>query len=184
MGERNAMGRGRHISADLRRRVAGLRGTGTAGGPVAVVADRRHGAASRSTGDRDRARELVEPVLPLAARAANRVLARGAARRWPFDPEEIKSRARRLTGLTDFGADVPLDEPLAALCADLDAGPPMHPIGRFTTVRLIVTSLVNRLRLQRLTEERPEIFDRPVPRPLIIVGLPRSGTTLLHRLIA
>jgi hypothetical protein len=58
---------------------------------------------------------------------ANRVLASSAPRRWPFDAEAIKARATRATGLNDFGVDVPLDEPLTALCADLSAGPPMHP---------------------------------------------------------
>ncbi len=131
-----------------------------------------------------RAAELTNPVLPLAARAVNRMLVRTAPRRWPLDADAIKAQAVRATGLTDFGADVPLDEPLAALCADLHAGPPMHPLGRYATVRGIVAGLTNRLRLQRLTLERPEILRRPLPRPLIIVGLPRSGTTLLHRLIA
>jgi hypothetical protein len=142
------------------------------------------GGVSRPTDGRGRAEELANPVLPLPARVANRVLARSAPRQWPFDAETIKARAIRATGLNDFGADVPLDEPLAALCGDLDAGPPMHPLGRYATVRGLVTSMANRLRLQRLTLEQPGDFDRPVPAPLIIVGLPRSGTTLLHRLIA
>jgi hypothetical protein len=60
----------------------------------------------------------------------------------------------------------------------------VHPLGRYAIVRGMVASLANRLRLQRLTHTRPAIFDRPVPEPLIIVGLPRSGTTVLHRLIA
>jgi hypothetical protein len=137
----------------------------------------------RRADGQSRADELANPVLPLAARAANRALARRAPRRWPFDPEVIKARAIRVTGLHDFGVDVPLDEPLAALCADLNAGPPMHPLGRYATVRGIITSLATRLRLQRLPTEQPGVFDRPVPQPLIIVGLPRSGTTLLHRLI-
>jgi hypothetical protein len=136
------------------------------------------------TSGRSRADELANPVLPVAARAANVVLARAAPRRWPFDAETIKARAIRTTGLSDFGVDVPLNEPLIALCADLDAGPSMHPLGRYAIVRGIVTSLANRLRLQRLTHTRPAIFDRPIPEPLIIVGLPRSGTTVLHRLIA
>jgi hypothetical protein len=96
------------------------------------------------TSGRSRADDLANPVLPAAARAANVVLARAAPRRWPFDAETIKARAMRTTGLTDFGVDVPLDEPLTALCADLDAGPPMHPLGRYAIVRGIVTSLANR----------------------------------------
>jgi hypothetical protein len=120
----------------------------------------------------------------VGARLANRLLAPGAARRWPFDPDALKARAVKSTGLSDFGTDVPLDEPLSALCADLDEGPPMHPLGRFTVVRGIIGSLENRLKVGKLAADQPELFDRPVPAPLVIVGLPRSGTTLLHRLIA
>jgi hypothetical protein len=136
------------------------------------------------TSSRSRADELANPVLPAAVRAANFVLAGAAPRRWPFDAETIKARAMRATGLTDFGVDVPLDEPLIALCADLHAGPAMHPSGRYAIVRGIITSLANRLRLQRLIQTQPAIVDRPIPEPLIIIGLPRSGTTVLHRLIA
>ena len=48
----------------------------------------------------------------------------------------------------------------------------------------LVQNLVNRLRLEALMTTHPEIDDTPVERPIIICGLPRTGTTHLHNLIA
>jgi hypothetical protein len=48
----------------------------------------------------------------------------------------------------------------------------------------IVVALVSRLLREDLQEIRPELFQTDLGAPLIVVGLPRSGTTLLHRLLA
>jgi len=50
--------------------------------------------------------------------------------------------------------------------------------------RLIVNALVNRLRLQEHKRVCPEIHARPLRPPLIITGLPRTGSTLLHRMMS
>jgi hypothetical protein len=56
-----------------------------------------------------------------------------------------------------------------------------NALGRYAVVRGLVGGLSTRLRLHRLAGTLPA---HPMPNPLIIVGLPRSGTTLLRRLIA
>jgi hypothetical protein len=117
-------------------------------------------------------------------RLANAVLAPVAGRAWPLEPASLKRSAQRTAGLRDFGDDVPLDEPLALLCRSLTDEVDLHPVGRLGLRRLIVTSLVNRLRLRELARRRPEVFTRPVTAPLVIVGPPRSGTTFLHRLLS
>jgi hypothetical protein len=43
--------------------------------------------------------------------------------------------------------------------------------------------LTNLLRLRHEEQNAPEIFDQPVERPLFVMGMPRSGTTFLHRLL-
>jgi hypothetical protein len=48
----------------------------------------------------------------------------------------------------------------------------------------IVVALVSRLHRERLQETQPEVFATDLGAPVIVVGLPRSGTTLLHRLLA
>lgn len=131
-----------------------------------------------------RARELSRPHTPVLMRVVN-VVARPAARRiWPLEPEALKRSARRATGLREFGDDAPLGEPLAVLCRSVNEELPLHPLGRAAVTRLVRTSLVNRLRMEDLRRRRPALFEQPVPAPVVVTGLPRSGTTFLHRLLA
>ncbi len=131
----------------------------------------------------DRARELARPRTPLLMRLANAALSPLAGRLWTFDPDDLKRTARRATGLCDFGDDTPLDEPLGVLCRSLDEEADLHPVGRVGVRRLLVSSLVNRLRLEDLRRREPGVFTADVPAPVVIVGPPRSGTTFLHRLL-
>ncbi|WP_214109658.1 sulfotransferase family protein [Acrocarpospora catenulata] len=103
---------------------------------------------------------------------------------WPLEPEALKAKARRLTGLTEFGDLAPLDEPLRLLCLAFDEDAELHALGRLTVHSTLVGALVNRLRLEDLARRRPHVFERPVEAPIVIAGLQRSGTTFLHRLLA
>ena len=60
----------------------------------------------------------------------------------------------------------------------------LSPMGRMTTLNFIVTALVQRSRLEALYAAYPEIDQVEIKRPLIIAGLPRSGTTNMLNLIA
>ncbi len=128
--------------------------------------------------------ELSRPRLPVSLRAVNTVLSPSAGRLWPLDVRSIVSAARRATGLVDFGDQEPLIEPLTALCRSLNEEVPLHPVGRLATHRLVVSSLVSRLRLHDLVLRHPEVLDQPTPGPMVVLGPPRSGTTLTHRLLA
>ena len=44
--------------------------------------------------------------------------------------------------------------------------------------------LTNRLRMEAWVEKHPEILEETIERPIVVVGLPRTGTTMLHRTIA
>ncbi len=44
--------------------------------------------------------------------------------------------------------------------------------------------LTNRLRMEAWVERYPEILTETIERPVVVVGLPRTGTTMLHRTIA
>lgn len=86
-------------------------------------------------------------------------------------------------GLDDFGPDG-WQEPLDVLCRAYrdEAG-----LSRFGTVSIhaqLVQILTNRLLLEDLVRRRPEVLDRPVEAPIVIAGLPRTGTTHLHNLLA
>lgn len=103
---------------------------------------------------------------------------------WPrIDPSLLMAVARRRTGLTDFGDDG-FREGLEVLVETFLANPRVHTFGRVVFREHCIGLLMSRLRIEDEIKRHPEILDVPVPRPLIITGLPRSGTTLLHRLMS
>jgi hypothetical protein len=100
-----------------------------------------------------------------------------------IDADELKSAAASRTSLSDFG-EAPLDEPLSVLCRSLNHEVELHALGRTYARQQLLGLLSTRLRLVDLWRRHPEILDIPIERPIIIIGLPRSGTTILHKLLA
>lgn len=99
-------------------------------------------------------------------------------------PEALKAEAiRRAGGPVDFGP-APLDEPLSVLCRSLNDEIEFHALGRLQVFNQLAGLLTLRLRFEDLWRRHPEILDQPVERPIIVIGLPRSGTTILHRLLS
>lgn len=82
-----------------------------------------------------------------------------------------------------FGDDWFL-EPLGVLVESLNDEARLSEMGRQMTERRLTALLVDRLRLRRLQEEHPEIYDVDVRVSAVICGLPRTGSTLLHRMLA
>jgi hypothetical protein len=119
--------------------------------------------------------------------AANAVLPvlwkTGAMTRWPLDVDVQLDRARRETELDDFG-DPWFLGPLTTLTTALREDAALNPLGRFAAVGQIIKLLRERLWTQHLLRENPQIAERPLARPVVVVGPMRSGTTRLHRLLA
>ena len=65
---------------------------------------------------------------------------------------------------------------------DTEAG--LSPMGRVSAAGMVTGLLVNRLLLTDLLARHPEIHDVEIARPMVIAGLPRTGTTHLHNLIS
>src|SRR5262249_23673127 len=98
-------------------------------------------------------------------------------------PDDLVARARERADLSDFGADGWQDG-LAHLVASVtsDVG---HDADAVATLEaMIVSRLVNRLRVEQWYEEHGDEADAPVQGPVVIVGLPRTATTALHFLLA
>jgi Sulfotransferase family len=73
---------------------------------------------------------------------------------------------------------------LDRLCSALSEEARLTEAGRRSTRRSLVASLVLQLRLERLLAQHPEIERLPFEGPLAVVGLFRTGTTLLQNLLA
>jgi hypothetical protein len=111
-----------------------------------------------------------------------RTLERFGVARAALGEASLVAAARRASGLFDF-VDESFHDPLRRLLASLEAEARLHPLGRMLLRQSLVRALVNRLRLEELSERHPEIRAQPVEAPVFIVGLQRTGTTLLHRLL-
>lgn len=101
----------------------------------------------------------------------------------PLDADSLRARASADTGLHDFGPDdyrERLDVYLAAL-RDIDG---LHGAGVVNFAGQLLQLLKNRLLLTDLLNRHPEIDDIDLHAPVVIAGLPRTGTTHLHNLLA
>jgi hypothetical protein len=133
--------------------------------------------------DAIRIQDLGSPRLPGAVHWGNRLGGPLARRLVSLDEETLLTKARRKTGLSDFGADS-FREGLSVLLAALEAEAGLSALGRVSTQQFVLQLLANRLRIEDLFARHPEIADERIDRPLIIAGLPRTGTTHLHNLIS
>ena len=100
-----------------------------------------------------------------------------------FDPDSVVAEARAVDGLEDFGDDS-YREPLEKLLWSLEHEAMLNDVGRPVLRRRMVDILATRLRVRDYLRRFPEILDEEIVAPLFIVGLPRTGTTMLHRTIA
>ena len=100
----------------------------------------------------------------------------------PFDAAAVLADAQRKEELTDWGPD-DFEGALRVLLDDY-AGAGLNAIGVHILRSGIVHSLRMRLRAQEWIRRHPEILDEPVAAPIVVVGMMRSGTTLLQRLLA
>ena len=96
--------------------------------------------------------------------------------------DSIVDKATSLTGLSDFGADDYRDG-LAALHASFEADAGLTEAGQKAARGMLRGALTARLMCQAGFAQYPEYADVPIERPVFVTGLPRTGTTFLHRLL-
>ncbi|WP_156688736.1 sulfotransferase family protein [Mycobacterium sp. Marseille-P9652] len=100
----------------------------------------------------------------------------------PFDLPAVLASAQRKEGLSDWGPGE-FEGPLGVLLDDY-ASADLNAVGVHILRSGIVHSLRMRLRTQEWVRRHPEILDERVAPPIVVVGMMRSGTTLLQRLLA
>jgi hypothetical protein len=123
--------------------------------------------------------DLAEPVLSDIQRSA---LAYGESQHTDLTVDAVLDRARGATGLDDFGPD-DFHERLGLWLSEMDEDPDAVGLARLVLFGNAVRYASNRLRMTDLLRRHPEIHDVPIERPVIVVGLPRSGTTNLVNLL-
>jgi len=123
---------------------------------------------------------------PLSIRLANAcgaaaISARLADRK--LDADRLMAQARQRTGLEDFGPEDYL-EPFRLLVASYNTEARLNFIGLMSARTYLLQLLENRLLVEHDREVHPEIADQQIKLPVFILGLPRTGSTLLFELMA
>lgn len=127
-----------------------------------------------------RIEDLRHPILNDEQKAA---LAYGEATPVELTVEAVLAAARAQTGLDDFGP-TDFQERLALWLAEVDDDPNRTAFGRLIHFNDCVRYAATRLRIRDLLKRHPEIHEQKIERPIVVIGLPRSGTTHLVNLIA
>jgi hypothetical protein len=100
-----------------------------------------------------------------------------------LEPSKLLAAAADEAGLDDYG-DESFVESLTQLVRAIVSEARLTDLGLMGTRASIIRCLVNRLRLRDDVKKHPEIVDEDVSDPIVIVGLPRTGTTKLQRMLS
>lgn len=124
-----------------------------------------------------------QPRLVRAVNSGGRVLGRLGIAVPRLCPEKIIAAAQKQTGLSDFG-DGSFRFGLEHLLESIEREACLSQIGRIAVRGMLVNELVSRLQLIEYRKSRPEVADGKIQRPLFVLGLARTGTTILYELLA
>ncbi len=100
-----------------------------------------------------------------------------------LDAAALIDESRERTGLDDFGDDV-FRKPLGILLQSFESDADLNLVGRICVHSEILRVLCNRLRMVEDRKRHPAIRDELILGPIFITGLPRSGSTFLHAVLA
>jgi hypothetical protein len=101
----------------------------------------------------------------------------------PLDEASLIDHACRATGLSDFGDDR-WREPFSVYVRALEEEAQLTLMGRLMARNDVILWLSGRLQVTEWLKRHPEILDEEIVAPMVIVGLPRSGTSILFELLA
>lgn len=127
--------------------------------------------------------DLARPRLPWWFAAFNAVARAFAARLVRFDADALIALACRQTGLDDFGPDS-FQQPFRVLVRCVNEEVELNAFGRISQRMMLLNLLKQRLRVEALIRAVPAILAEEIARPIVIAGLPRTGTTHLFNLVS
>ena len=128
--------------------------------------------------------DQTRPILPVRLlNGCGTLLDKSRIPRTSLRAVDLIETAKRRCGLDDFG-EGDFFEGLSQLLASCQRESRLNLVGRIVLRADLIRTLCSRLFMQRDRKMYPGIVRQEIREPLFIVGLPRSGTTLLHTLLA
>jgi hypothetical protein len=100
-----------------------------------------------------------------------------------FDEDAIVAAAQKRAGLTDFG-DASFRDGLTKLLEAYETEAHLSLVGRLSAREYLVSLLTNLLYMERDRQSDPGIEAEEIRAPIFMLGLPRTGSTMLHALLA
>jgi hypothetical protein len=99
-------------------------------------------------------------------------------------PERLIDEACQLAGSDDFGDDDGWQDALSILVDDLVHAADLTPLGAEIAASDVVMPLRNRLQITQWRKKHPRVAEERIERPIVIIGQPRTGTTILYDLLS
>ena len=131
-------------------------------------------------GEKIRIEDLAQPILSDFQKGA---IAYADSLETELSVKAVLGAAVEATGLEDFGPD-DFEERLGLWLSECDEDPNRTGLGRLSLFNDCVRYASTRLKMRAFLERHPEIHEVEIVKPIIVIGLPRSGTTHLVNLIA
>lgn len=128
------------------------------------------------------ATDIPRPLLVKAIKGTGKICHALGFEMVKLDESKLISEAKRKTGLEDFG-DEGFREGLQVLLRSLNTEAQLNPMGQVIAYDMIVKLLSGRLQIVDQIKRHPEILQQEIRKPLVIAGLPRTGTTILQSLL-
>lgn len=97
-------------------------------------------------------------------------------------PASVLASATKAAGRDDFGSDS-YAEPLEIFIAACKQEAELTTFGRLLIAKMLQRALANRLALQSWSQDHPQVREQAITAPWVIVGLPRTGTSILDQLL-
>lgn len=101
-----------------------------------------------------------------------------------FNVESLLKEAQECAGLEDSTTLSTFAEPLNVLARALDSEARLTPAGRLAVRNALISSLLTQISIKQNIAEHPEINQLQVAQPVFIIGMLRTGSTLVHNLLS
>ncbi len=125
----------------------------------------------------------AQPVMVKVINSIGRIGGSLGIHPFKLDEQALLNKGRKKTGLNDYG-DNGFREGLRTLLESLIGDAKLSPIGRLLAYNQVLKLLTHRLEMIDYWKQHPEVSEEQVNMPLFVLGLPRTGTTILFNLLS